>query len=239
MNVVALIVCLSLLAVALNGFIRTRHLIAVGTNLAHKAIRYEQSGRSPRILIIGDSTAVGTGASESKKSLAGLVGQHYPTALIRNHGVNGAKVSQAIRQLEREPEKNWDIVILHIGGNDTVRFTNLSRLRADFHELLKRAKKHGHEVVHVSTGSLGTAQLLPWGSRWMFTLRTRQTRAIFLEEAQKLGIHTVDLFREKADDPFAQDAKTYYAADLFHPSDAGYADWFSRIQPVLDRLHSR
>ena len=35
-----------------------------------------------RVLIVGDSTAVGTGASSGRESLAGLVARQYPRTLI-------------------------------------------------------------------------------------------------------------------------------------------------------------
>lgn len=232
-------VALAILSViVLSGTLRTRRLIRIGTALAHAAVRYEQSGEEPRILVIGDSTAVGTGASTSSKSVAGLVGGLYPKAMIRNRGINGAKVADAIKQLRDESEKNWDVVIIHIGGNDTLRFTDLNTLRADFRELLALAKTYGKEVIHISTGSLGTAKLLPWSTRWIFTLRTRQTRSIFLEEGAQASIHSIDLFREPSNDPFAQEPETYYAADLFHPGDRGYADWFVKIRPVLENVFS-
>ena len=46
----------------------------------------------------------------------------------------------------------------------------------------------------------------------------------------------IDLFREHDKDPYYGNPEYYYAADLFHPSTAGYADWYSIIGPALDGL---
>lgn len=39
-----------------------------------------------RLLIVGDSTAVGTGASAQRASVAGLLGQQFPGLQIDNRG---------------------------------------------------------------------------------------------------------------------------------------------------------
>jgi hypothetical protein len=40
----------------------------------------------------------------------------------------------------------------------------------------------------------------------------------------------VDIYPERAADPFAQDPKRLIAADRLHPSDAGYAVWFDELE---------
>ena len=56
--------------------------------------------------------------------------------------------------------------------------------------------------------------------------------------AAATGAAYVDLYRERADDPFAQDPQRLIAADHLHPSDAGYAVWFDEIerQALLPQL---
>ena len=210
----------------------TRRLIAIGVNLSKNAIPFSRKASSPNMLVVGDSTAVGTGASASSTSLAGLLGARFPTASIVNRGVNGSKTRDL---LSRGDLKNgqFDLVMIHIGGNDTVRFTNLSELSKDIQKVLEQAKSISKNVVLVSTGNVGTARLLPFGTRWAFAIRTRQVRDLFRTTAAENGVTYVDLFREPALDPFAQNPSKYYAADSFHPSDAGYADWFSLIMKQL------
>ncbi len=239
MDAVLLIISIILALIIIADTIQTRYLIAIGTQLAASAKRYEQSGTGPRILVIGDSTAVGTGASSPKASLAGLLGQAHPDASIENHGVNGAKVTELIPRLEALAGNRFDLVVLHIGGNDTVRFTDLKDLERDYSAVLVLAKALSPRVIHVSTGNIGTSKLIPWGVRWLYTRRTRKTRDLFQGISKEKGVLYVNLFREAAQDPFAQNPKVYYAADIFHPSDAGYADWFKRISPVVGDILSR
>ena len=226
---IVLLICLLLLAIFLYENYLTRSRIAVGVRLANEAIPFERIGTSRRILVIGDSTAVGTGAGENQYSLAGLVGKSYPDATIVNKGVNGAKTHELIGRLQ-DMDQHFDLVMIHIGGNDIVRFTNLAQLTEDIAEVLAIATEKGDVVTLTTTGNVGTARLLPFGTRWLFEKRTRQVREIFMKAAQERNVVYNDLFREKDKDPFAKDPLKYYAEDIFHPSNIGYADWYAIIE---------
>ena len=216
-------------------YLITRHHIQIGRKLAMMARPFTRNKAEAKmkILVIGDSTALGTGATQPEHSLAGLLGAHFPEASIENHGVNGAKTKDLIKRLERLREKHFDLMMVHIGGNDVVRFTERKELTHDIDIVLRSAKQLADKVVLVSTGNVGTAKLLPLGTRWLFTWRTRQVRDTLKTAATKHGISYVDLFREYNNDPFALDPSKYYAADSFHPSDEGYLDWFQIIRRSL------
>ena len=219
--------------------LRTKYFIGVGETLAKNAIVYTQHPKNPalRILMVGDSTGVGTGASSPKTSLAGLVGQRYPHADITNASVNGAKVHDVIKQLEGIPG-SFDLLMIEIGGNDSVRNTDITQLANDLQQVLTLANGKAKHVLVTSTGNVGTAPLFPWFTRWIYQKRTLAVRAVFMKQiaAQTFDVRYTDLYRTADKDPFAKDPKTYYAADSFHPSDAGYADWFSLISTQLDKI---
>jgi hypothetical protein len=63
--------------------------------LARRSEPWQQSpgDATLRLLIVGDSTAVGTGASAARHSLAGLIGQSHPRLLIENRAQDGARFS--------------------------------------------------------------------------------------------------------------------------------------------------
>ena len=75
-----------------------------------------------RLLVVGDSTAVGTGAAAPQDSLVGLIGQQHRQWRIDNLAANGARFGDVVRQLERAPE-GYDMVLVLAGGNDVIRFT--------------------------------------------------------------------------------------------------------------------
>lgn len=228
-------VALALVIGILMDLYQTRRLIKVGVGLAERAIPFSRKNGSSTILVMGDSTAVGTGASSSSASLAGLLGQTYPAASIENRGVNGAVTHDLIERFSKI-EGQYDLIMIHIGGNDTVHMTALDQLQKDLETVIRSAKQHSKKIVIVSTGNVGTAKLLPFGTRWLFTAQTRKVRKIFKQTAALSDATYVDLFREADADPFAKNPSKYYAADSFHPSDAGYADWFALIKPNLPKI---
>lgn len=229
-----LVVVLALLFFAL----RTFYYIRIGRGLAASAVAYSQEGidSAPRVLVIGDSTAVGVGAATPEESLAGLLGRDFPQATIVNAGVSGAKTHELIERLKQRHGERYALVLLHIGGNDIVRGTPTTDLLRDIAEVLRLARRLSDNVVLVTSGNVGTAKLFPPGYRWLLERRTRYVRELFMNEAQQADAHYVDLFREQAHDPFARDPHRYYAADMFHPSSEGYADWYALIQLTLHSL---
>lgn len=60
------------------------------------------------------------------------------------------------------------------------------------------------------------------------TQRSRQMHQFVNEAAKRHGAVYVNLFYERADDPFAQKPELN-ARDGLHPSDAGYAVWFEEL----------
>jgi lysophospholipase L1-like esterase len=221
---------------------RMRRLIRLGEVVAEASIPYEQAPNNStmRILFVGDSTAVGTGASTPERSLAGLVGQKYPNAQIDNIAVNGAKLSDAIAQL-KSVTSSYDLLFLHIGGNDIVRLTPLNKFRSEYKELLSLATGKATKVLHTSTGNVGSAPFFPRLPGYYFSHRTRQVIDIIQSEISDydaLDVRYNYMYTSLANDPFLADKDHFYLKDYFHPSDDGYALWWSQMQVELEFLNS-
>lgn len=239
LRVKVIILVIGLLAVySLAQYWRSRYYVRIGISLAEQTVAYEQHPALPttRILVIGDSTAVGTGATTPQDSTAGLLGRDYPAAEIINRGVNGSRVADLTTRFAGFSDDEFDLVLVQIGGNDIVRFTNYAALEENLHTVLAEAQRVGKQVVLLHCGDFGTARLLPVGTRWLISRRTKQLREIYLRVAPQYDATYVDLLRPRKADPFALDPKTYYAADQFHPSSAGYADWYEHIKLVLPQF---
>jgi lysophospholipase L1-like esterase len=222
----------------LYAYIRTKNFIRIGNELANKAVAYEQLPEDAKIkiLTIGDSSVVGTGASGPKNSIAGLLGKDYPNAEIINLGVNGSKVKELISRFKKLKGQKFDLVLVHIGGNDIVRRTDLEDFKKDLSTVFDLAKNNSENVISFHGGNVGTAGLFPFGTRWIFSYRTYQIRNIYMELAKEKGVRYLDLWRNKENDPFALDMRAYYARDLFHPSDEGYQDWYSFVKIELEKI---
>jgi lysophospholipase L1-like esterase len=222
---------------ALLQYARTRHFIAIGTQLAREAapLAYEQhpDAAHVRVLHIGDSSVVGTGSSDPRLSVAGRFGSDYPLADVVNLGVNGTKTGELIARFESIQDQRFDLIVVHTGGNDIVRYVSLEDLEKQLPKVLDFANNISDTVLLLHGGNVGTSYLFPAGTRWLFTKRTAQVRDVWMQIAQEKGVHYVDLWRQGNDDPFKREPKKYYAADGFHPSDDGYGDWYEHIHAVL------
>ncbi|MCC6195343.1 MAG: hypothetical protein IT518_12820 [Burkholderiales bacterium] len=55
-----------------------------GDELADHAVAFARDGKAhaPKVLVVGDSTGVGTGAARPEESIAGLLGASYPDVAI-------------------------------------------------------------------------------------------------------------------------------------------------------------
>jgi lysophospholipase L1-like esterase len=225
------------LAIYLCGeFFRTQHFINIGIDMADNARPYTQNPLNPtkQVLFIGDSSALGTGADSPERSVAGYLGQDFPDYQIDNLAVNGMKIEGLIAELKKLDEKKFDIVFIHIGGNDIVRFTPTKEFRQNLVMVLNEAKSISEKVIILHGGNVGTSKLFPWFTRWIFTERTKYFRNIYLELADSKQVFYIDMFMQVKQDPFYLEPEKYYAADNFHPSADGYQLWYRDIKKQTD-----
>lgn len=182
-----------------------------------------------RLLVVGDSTAVGTGAGTPSLSVAGRLANAFPGLRIDNRAADGALTADVLQQLQREPSGRFDAILIQTGGNDILRLTELSHLRDVTRVMFEVARTQAEHVIMMSTGDVGQAPAFPWPVDAWYSRRTRDVRALFMELAAANNIDYVDLFDPGADNPFRREPQTYYAHDGLHPSAAGYGEWFARL----------
>jgi lysophospholipase L1-like esterase len=180
-----------------------------------------------RLLVVGDSTAVGTGASTPQRSLVGLIARAHPDWAIVNRGRDGAKFAEIAEQLEGAGRH--DLVLVLGGGNDVIRLTPRDTLEREVTRALQRASAAAPRVIVMPAGNVGNAPFFfpPWS--WWMTSRSRLLHGVVREAAQTQGATYVNLYKDRADDPFAQRPHQLHAADGLHPSDAGYAQWLQEL----------
>jgi lysophospholipase L1-like esterase len=202
-----------------------------GRALAAESRPFERQlpGAERRVLILGDSTAVGTGAGAPAGSVAGRLASDFPGVEVINLAEDGARMSDVLGQLAVAPEGPVDVILIQIGGNDILRFTEEETLRAATAEVLQSARRRASRVVMMSTGDVGTAPAFMPPLSWILSNRTREVRELFLDLSAAAGIEYVDLYRPPERDPFLSDPDRYYAPDGLHPSGEGYRRWYEQL----------
>jgi lysophospholipase L1-like esterase len=200
-------------------------------------LQHTPANAARRLLIVGDSTGVGTGASAPQASLAGLLARAYPRLQIDNRSRDGATFADVIGQLESATDR-YDLVLVQAGGNDVIRLRSMDRVRADIDRVAALARARADHVLLMPAGNVGNAPFFFPPVTWLMTARARSLHGFVREAAARHQAVYVNLFKERENDPFAQQPGLH-AADGLHPSDAGYRVWFDelmaqgRLEPLL------
>lgn len=194
-------------------------------------LQHRPADAALRMLVVGDSTAVGTGASAPSASLAGLIAQDFPRLWIENRARDGARFAGVAEQLERDGR--FDIVLVLAGGNDVIRLRSPEALRADIERTVALARERADLVVLMPAGNVGNAPFFWPPLSWWMTQRARRLHALIEAAARDPAVVYVDLFEEAEHDPFVQQPGLH-AADGLHPSDAGYRLWLDQLRRQAD-----
>ncbi|MEP7206735.1 MAG: SGNH/GDSL hydrolase family protein [Casimicrobiaceae bacterium] len=183
-----------------------------------------------RVLVVGDSTGVGTGALCAEDSIAGLLAREYPDVAITNRARNGAKAADALRQLEHLPAvARFDVVLVHVGGNDILRATPLPQLESDITATLRAARTRAATVIFMGAPDIGQCPVFFPPFSWLLTMRSRCSRDMFLRIACEEGVTYIDLFRERGAALFAGNPRRYFADDRLHPTTESYRAAYDAI----------
>lgn len=193
-----------------------------------------------RLLILGDSTAVGTGASTGSASVAGLIARDHPDWLIDNRATDGARFADLAAQISKQEQTNeptreptqarYDTVLILCGGNDVLRLTGSEALQQSINEVVRRSRALAPRVILMPPGNVGNAPALYPPISWWMTRRSKMLHALVRASAAATGALYVNLYQERADDLFAQEPQRMNAADGLHPSDAGYVLWHQTLK---------
>ena len=190
---------------------------------------------APTILVIGDSTAYGTGVRRSEESLAGLIAADWPDYSVRTragNGWNSAVVRQRLPELVTENEQ-YAAVVVQIGANDIIQDRPLTESQADVRIIFKTLQHYTDHIVWLHSGDIGGALRFSGSQADVLSERTWRFRAMAQELAKDYGVTYVDLWRDAADDPIRLHPDRYIAIDGLHLTAAGYAHWYEKVRTAL------
>jgi lysophospholipase L1-like esterase len=216
-----------LLLVFVGGRAAVRLHAAVQLARASEPLQQIVHTPQARLLVVGDSTAVGTGASWAQGSVAGQLAARFPHLHIENRARDGATLADMLAQLDA-PSPRVDIILVQAGGNDVMRGRSMRAVRRDVDAVTRRATALADLVILMPPGNVGNAPFFFRPLSWLATARARELHEAARTAAQRHGASYVNLFRERAQDPFSRDADLN-ARDGLHPSHAGYRLWFQEL----------
>lgn len=179
-------------------------------------------GQNPNsVLVLGESTVAGVGASEPKFSMAGWFFQLFEKNVqIKNIGKNGLLAKNAIQLLENNLNGsglNFTGSFIFLGANDCFKLTHPQVYRNQLKELLELLKqKHGSNWIYLA--DIPPVHLFPAFSERMKRLLQIQ-RTYLQAEMRKFAEQNSEIIF----DPIHLNiSPEFFAADGIHPSDLGY-----------------
>jgi len=194
------------------------------------AERYTQENGTRSLLVLGDSTAVGTGARTPHESLAGRLGVAL-NASVENYAENGAITADMKGQLAGTRREHYDCILIQVGANDVIQFRSLAVAESELHAVLESAAQKSAHLIVLTAGKIGNAPLFPRLIAPILTMRARALRSRFMHTASSCGALYIDLYN--VPDPFAEDPDRYYAPDGLHLTGDGYGFWFDQTKWAL------
>jgi len=213
-----------------RGIGRARRYAAAGRRFERRL-----SARRAAMLILGDSTGVGVGATLPEESIAGLLAADYPDADIVNVAVSGTRVADAIAQVHLclEAGLHFDLALLHVGGNDVVADTPLHQLTDDCDTLLRELARLAVRTAWLGPPDLGLAPLFPLPYAWVMAARSRVASRVFSAAAARHNVVFVDFSAPSHVAHFRKRRRNHFAIDGFHPNSASYKYGYATTRRML------
>ncbi len=191
------------------------------------------SGPALQVVWLGDSTAAGVGAPSAATALPTLVsmGLDRPVelAVLARSGATVADVVE--RQLPAVAGLEPDVVFVSVGANDVTHLTSRSDFERRYRRLVAGLPESA-EVVLLGVPDMGAIPRLAQPLRAVAGFRGDQLDDVVQQIASDTASTYVDIAAETGP-PFRRDPDRFFAADRYHPSDAGYRLWADAVLEVV------
>ncbi|MCB1017827.1 MAG: SGNH/GDSL hydrolase family protein [Acidimicrobiales bacterium] len=192
-----------------------------------------RAGATEPVVWLGDSTAAGVGASSAEGSLPRQV------AAAADHPVrltvlaeSGARVGDVLDDQVGAVPAGTDTVYVSVGANDAVHLTRSGDFRRRYQAVLD-ALPPDARVVLLGVPDLGSPPRLAQPLRFLAGVRGGTLDAVIHDLASAGGHPYVDIAGETGP-AFRRDPGRLFAADDYHPSDAGYRRWADAVVAAAD-----
>ncbi len=178
-----------------------------------------------RLALLGDSIAVGQGASRDGDTprvrlVEGLAAEGIEST-TKVFAISGSRSSALRGQVDRALRWAPDLAVIVIGANDLTHRTPPERAAADLADAVRRLRRSGADVVVAPAPDLSTVPHIPVQLRPVVRAASTLLRDQQIAVTTAHGGHVADLDGATAR-AFGTDP-SLFSADRFHPSSAGYA----------------
>jgi lysophospholipase L1-like esterase len=179
-----------------------------------------------RLLVLGDSTAVGTGVEQMAEAMAGQLARRLPQSVtwraVGENGVTAAEVRE--RHLPEALNEPADIAVVLVGWNDALQLRPAAEFGENLGALLDalRTRNPDARLVVVAPPAFGRFAAMPQPLRFALGAHARGLARVAARVAEEHGATLVPGFDG-----------VHVADDRFHPDAAGYAGLADGVLPHL------
>ncbi|MFT7105767.1 MAG: lysophospholipase L1-like esterase [Yoonia sp.] len=184
-----------------------------------------------RILILGESFAVGLGVDTQAEALLGQIIKALSPQFTLTYdlvAVIGARTVDALGWLSDLPAERYDVVVTAFGVNDVTKGTSLRRFLALQARLIERLRTERHAKLIVVSGLHPVSEFpaLPQPLRWVLGRQAhRFDQALHLHVTPRGGCAAL-VFDTALD-------TSNMSRDGFHPGPLVYAAWAKNVARVV------
>jgi lysophospholipase L1-like esterase len=201
------------------------------------------AGRPVRIVALGDSLALGTGASAPRNAFIFRafvrVRERHPGSRIDDYAIGGSTAADVLRlQVPRLAHVHADAVVVCVGGNDVVRRVTAEQFAATYAKLIAavRARQPHAAIVCCGVPDVGLSPLFTGADHDAVARLSLAGDAAVRAVARRNRAAFVDLYATTL--RARNEVNRFLSDDRFHPSDSGYAALAGALAPVLLRAVS-
>jgi lysophospholipase L1-like esterase len=188
-----------------------------------------------RLVVLGDSIAYGTGASQVEDTLghrlAGVLTAEGFDVDLHVLAVPGAVSADLADQVRRAEPLAADLAVVVIGANDLARFVPADQATTSLAAAVAALRSAGTDVVVVPAPDMSSVPFVPPAFRVVVRAACHHLRRRQAAVARAAGATVADIAAEVAR-AFSTDPGLF-AADRFHPSSVGYARIAAAVAPSV------
>ncbi|MFF5175986.1 SGNH/GDSL hydrolase family protein [Micromonospora sp. NPDC000089] len=197
----------------------------------------KQPGPPLTMVVLGDSSAASYGVHRRRETLGSLLATGLTRRLrrpVRLHrfAVVGSLSAGLKPQVEAALERDPDVAVILIGGNDVTNRTPPALAVRYLVDAVRALRAAGCEVVVGTCPDLGAIQPIQPPLRWLARRWSRQLAAAQTVAVVEAGGRTVSL-GDMLGPRFRAEPTRMFAWDRFHPSAEGYAMAAAALLPTV------
>jgi lysophospholipase L1-like esterase len=194
----------------------------------------ESTDYTKTLLVLGDSTAVGVGASRPEDTVPGRLATYLGATHTENYAKSGSFSGELKEQIDQAVLDRYDVVLIMTGAND-ILFLHGAKETAKQLDVLMMTLPDAGKVILMTAGNVGGATIFPLIVRPLHTWLNQTFHHWFTKVAKRRGALYVNLYQPSLQDPFRKDPDRYLSEDGLHPSSDGYGLWFEKVREVLEK----